>query len=109
MKESISDAKGNASTKEVERFCLVIDCFVPHDFSASYNNLIDMQCYVIQAKKIKEAEAIRIFCKVVQIVERLHKVINSCYYGKNRDKCFLYEYDKFYVFPTGSKTLYTEI
>ncbi|CAL8141939.1 unnamed protein product [Orchesella dallaii] len=33
-----------------------------------------MQYYVIKEKKLPEAEAIRIFYKVVQIVERLHKL-----------------------------------
>ncbi len=74
MKETFVDAKGVESIKEVRRLCLVLDCFVAHDFSPKFSNITNMQCYVIKEKKLPEAEAIRIFCKVVQIVERLHKV-----------------------------------
>lgn len=60
--------------KEVRRLCLVLDCYMAHDFSPKYSSITNMQYHVIKEKKLPETEAIRIFYKVVQIVDRLHKV-----------------------------------
>ncbi|ODM87249.1 Serine/threonine-protein kinase 40, partial [Orchesella cincta] len=38
-----------------------------------YNNIISLHHYVIKQKRLPEAEAIRIFHKVVEILDRLHK------------------------------------
>lgn len=74
VKEDYINEKGDVVTKEVKRLCLVLDCYVPHDFCPKYNGMTNMQYYVIKEKKLPEKEAIQIFYKVVQIVERLHKV-----------------------------------
>ncbi|ODM87024.1 Serine/threonine-protein kinase 40 [Orchesella cincta] len=72
--ETHCNDKGEIVTKEVTKLCLVLDCYLPHDFSPKYSHITNMQYYVIKEKKLPEAEAIRIFYKVVQIVERLHKL-----------------------------------
>jgi len=77
IQEPALNDKGEEILKDVTRLCLVLDCYMPHDFSPKYSHITNMQYYVIKEKKLPEAEAIRIFYKVVQIVERLHKVFLS--------------------------------
>jgi len=74
IKEQSYNSKGEVTTKEVRRLCLVLDCFMTHDFSPKYSNITNMQFHVIKEKKLPETDAIRIFFKVVQIVDRLHKL-----------------------------------
>ncbi|ODM96922.1 Serine/threonine-protein kinase 40 [Orchesella cincta] len=67
------DENGETRTDQVWKLCLVLDCYMPHDFSPKYSKIISLQHYVIKQKKLPEAEAIRIFYKAIEIVDRLHK------------------------------------
>ncbi len=68
------------------KLCLVLDCYTPHDFCPEYTQLTNLQYYVIKEKRLSEFEAIDIFFKTVQIVERLHKV--RCYFvGRSLKAC----------------------
>jgi hypothetical protein len=69
------DGKFVKTGKIVTRLCLVLDCYTPHDFAPTYARLTNLQYYVLKEKRLCEVEAVRIFHKVVQIVERLHKVL----------------------------------
>nr|CAD7408007.1 unnamed protein product [Timema cristinae] len=55
------------------RLCLVLDCLCAHDFSSHNDNLLNLQHYVIQEKKLAEREALLIFYNTVRVVESLHK------------------------------------
>ena len=57
-----------------KRLCLVLDCLAAHEFSNKTSDLMNLQHYVIQEKKLSEKEAIIMFSDVVRIVESLHKV-----------------------------------
>nr|CAD7261818.1 unnamed protein product [Timema shepardi] len=57
------------------RLCLVLDCLCAHDFNSHNDNLLNLQHYVIQEKKLAEREALLIFYNTVRVVESLHKVI----------------------------------
>ncbi|ODM88703.1 Serine/threonine-protein kinase 40 [Orchesella cincta] len=67
------DENGEMRTEQLWKLCLVLDCYMAHDFSPKYSNIISMHHYVIKQKRLPEAEAIRIFYKVVEILDRLHK------------------------------------
>ncbi|XP_022089888.1 serine/threonine-protein kinase 40-like [Acanthaster planci] len=56
-----------------KRLCLVLDCLAAHEFSNKTSDLMNLQHYVIQEKKLSEKEAIIMFSDVVRIVESLHK------------------------------------
>nr|CAD7569242.1 unnamed protein product [Timema californicum] len=55
------------------RLCLVLDCLCAHDFNSHNDNLLNLQHYVIQEKKLAEREALLIFYNTVRVVESLHK------------------------------------
>jgi serine/threonine-protein kinase 40 len=66
--------KGYTTGRIQTRICLVLDCYMPHDFSPKYTNLINLQQYVIKEKKLPESLAIKIFYNVVQVVSKLHDI-----------------------------------
>ncbi|XP_038049279.1 serine/threonine-protein kinase 40-like [Patiria miniata] len=56
-----------------KRLCLVLDCLAAHEFSNKTSDLMNLQHYVIQEKKLNEKEAIIMFSDVVRIVQSLHE------------------------------------
>ncbi|ODM90143.1 Serine/threonine-protein kinase 40 [Orchesella cincta] len=45
--ETHCNDKGEIVTKEVTKLCLVLDCYMPHDFSPKYSHITNMQYYLI--------------------------------------------------------------
>ncbi|CAL8068867.1 unnamed protein product [Orchesella dallaii] len=74
MEETITTGESETVTKQFTKICLVIDCFVSHDFSPKYKDITNLHELVLKEKTFKESYAIRIFYKVVKIVERIHKL-----------------------------------
>ncbi|CAL8068863.1 unnamed protein product [Orchesella dallaii] len=74
MEETITTGESETITKQVTKIILVIDCFVSHDFSPKYKGITDLHELVLKEKTLKESYAIRIFYKVVKIVEKIHKL-----------------------------------
>lgn len=66
--------KGYSTGRMQERICLVLGCYMPHDFSPEYTSLVNLQQFVIKEKKLSESLAIKIFYNVVKVVNNLHKV-----------------------------------
>ncbi|XP_076054771.1 uncharacterized protein LOC143033337 [Oratosquilla oratoria] len=62
-----------ATGRLVRRLCLVLDCLTPHDYSTQTADLINMQHYVINEKKLKEKDALIIFHSIVKVVQSLHE------------------------------------
>ncbi len=62
--------------KEQARVILVLDCLIAHEYDPSrqYVDYVNLQHYVIKEKKLKEKEALELFCGVLATVETLHKV-----------------------------------
>ncbi len=62
--------------REHSRVILVLDCLFPHEYDPTghYRDYINLQHYVIKEKKLKEREALELFCAVLTTVEMLHKV-----------------------------------
>ncbi|CAG7834715.1 unnamed protein product [Allacma fusca] len=56
----------------VTRLCLVLDCYVPHDFSPKYGHITNLQYYVVEVKRLNETEAIKLFVEVLKIVQQIH-------------------------------------
>ncbi|XP_035701532.1 serine/threonine-protein kinase 40 isoform X2 [Folsomia candida] len=65
--------KGYSTGRMQERICLVLGCYMPHDFSPEYTSLVNLQQFVIKEKKLSESLAIKIFYNVVKVVNNLHK------------------------------------
>ncbi|KAK7108000.1 serine/threonine-protein kinase 40-like [Littorina saxatilis] len=66
-------SKVDITGRVVRRLCLVLDCLLPHDFSAATSDYVNLQHYVIKEKKLTEKEAVVIFYDIVRIVDNLHK------------------------------------
>ena len=62
--------------KDRKHFILVLDCLVAHnyDHDGKYKDLVNLQRYVIKEKRLKEREALELFCTVLTTVKTLHKV-----------------------------------
>ncbi|OXA45250.1 Serine/threonine-protein kinase 40 [Folsomia candida] len=57
----------------VDIICLVLGCYMPHNYSRKCASLLYLQQFVIQEKKLEESMAIKILCNVVKVVEALHQ------------------------------------
>ncbi|CAG5134200.1 unnamed protein product, partial [Candidula unifasciata] len=68
---------------EVTRLCLLVDCFMPHDYDPESQYLVNLQHHVIHEKKLGEKEALIIFWDIARIVEQLHK---TCRYNMIVDR-----------------------
>lgn len=66
--------------REPNRIILVLDCLFPHEYDPHrrYADYVNLQHYVIREKKLKEREALEIFCAVLVTVEMLHQVCGGC-------------------------------
>ena len=62
--------------RDRNRFILVLDCLVAHDYDLSnrYRDLINLQHYVIREKRLREGEALGLFCCVLTTLEAMHRV-----------------------------------
>ena len=62
--------------KERNRFILVLDCLIAHLFDPGgrYRDFINLQHYVIKEKRLREKEALELFCNVLTTIEAMHKV-----------------------------------
>ncbi|KAB7508032.1 Serine/threonine-protein kinase 40 [Armadillidium nasatum] len=58
--------------KVVRRLCLALDCVIPHSFSSTSSDYINLQHYVIGKRKLKELDALVIFYNIVYVVKNLH-------------------------------------
>lgn len=73
LEEQVDRTKGLVYTGIVhQRLCLVLDCLAAHDFCERSQELVNLQHYVINEKKLYELHALIIFYNVVHVVERLH-------------------------------------
>lgn len=81
--------KGYTTGRTQTRIVLVMDCYMPHDYSPKYTRMVNLQQHVIKEKKLPESLAIKIFYNVVQIVERLHKVSFAFYIKLNLAEFFI--------------------
>ena len=63
--------------RKVRRLNLVLDCLSPHDFCSRSQNYVNLQQYVIKEKKLTEQESLLVFRQVVNVVENLHRVIQT--------------------------------
>lgn len=70
---STQPSKVEMTGRVVQRLCLVLDCLLPHDFSAATSDYVNLQHYVIKEKKLTEKEAVVVFYDIVRIVDNLHK------------------------------------
>ena len=63
--------------KDRKHFILVLDCLVAHNYDCDgkYKDLVNLQRYVIKEKRLKEREALELFCTVLTTVKTLHKVL----------------------------------
>ena len=66
--------------RERNHCVLVLDCLVSHDLdpAARYQDFINLQHYVIKEKRLREKEALELFCNILGTMESLHKVKGSC-------------------------------
>ena len=57
-------------------FILVLDCLASHDLDPAgrYRDLVNLQHYVIKEKRLREKEALELFCGILSTVKSLHKV-----------------------------------
>lgn len=60
------------------RVGLILDCMTKHEQDTSTNNYLNLQQHVIQAKRLSEREATRIFYLIVSVVYSLHEVSFFC-------------------------------
>ena len=67
--------------KDRHYFILVLDCLVSHNYDSGgrYKHYVNLQQYVIKEKRLREREALELFCSVLTTVEELHKVHISDY------------------------------
>ena len=74
LEEVKDDKYGHVFTGNIlTRYCLVLDCFVAHEYNSTTADLINLQHHVTE-KKLSEQEAIKIFYSVVKVVKNLHAV-----------------------------------
>lgn len=56
-----------------ERYFLVLDNVIAHNFSEKGSDLINLQQYVTKVKKVPERDAVLIFYDIVRVVSKLHQ------------------------------------
>lgn len=65
--------RGYSTGRTQTRMCLILQCYMPHDYSPRYANLVNLQQLIIKEKRLQESMAVKIFYNVVEVVNRLHK------------------------------------
>ena len=62
------------SGEKIKRFCLVLDCYVPHDFSPEYTHITNLH-KLAELRRFSETEATNLFYGILTIVQRMHEVL----------------------------------
>ncbi len=63
----------NDELERTEKICLVLDCYVRHEYDTSHH-YTNLQHYIINQKFLNEREALTILYKLFKIIDCLHNV-----------------------------------